>query len=253
MTTSEARLILVPGAWMGGWIWDPSVERLRDRGVDTETITLKGLEPDIPEARRAQVRLDDHVQQLVDHIRYKSSRPAVLVSHSYSGMVTSSAADRLGDQVIGQIHVGAFLARDGRSLLDDWGDSNEDRAQERAEIEAAGNIWHAPTRQMLEFESDLSPNDRGFLASKFTAHPGRTILDSARLSAPAQQQPSTYVALTTRGGFDEAWKQAPQVAKAATGWRRKHLISGHWPMTSSLDDTVDLLEAEFHHYAAVRS
>lgn len=252
MTTSEAKVILVPGAWMGSWIWDPSVERLRGRGIDAEAITLKGLEPGVSEASMAEVRLDDHVQQLVEHVSNDSSRLVVLVSHSYSGMVASSAADRLGDRVIGLIHVGAFVARDGRSLLDDWGDSNEERAQERADIEAAGNLWHAPTRQMLDFETDLSPNDRDFLSSKFTAHPGWTVLDPADLSAPAQQQPSTYVALTTRGGLNEAWNDAPEVAKAATGWRRKHLVSGHWPMVSSLDATVDLLEAEFHYYAAER-
>lgn len=253
MSASETKVILVPGAWMGGWIWEPSAERLRGRGIDAEAITLMGLEHGVPEASIAEVRLDDHVQQLVEHIRNESSRPVVLVSHSYSGLVTSAAADDLSDRVLGLIHVGAFVATDGRSLLEDCGGSNEDRAQERADIEAAGYLWPAPTRQMLDFETDLSPSDRDFLSSKFTAHPGRTILDPARLSAPAQVQPSTYVALTTSGGFDEAWNDAPGAAKAATGWRRKHLVSGHWPMVSSLDATVNLLEAEFHYYASERS
>lgn len=250
MTTSEARVILVPGAWMGGWIWEPSAEGLRGSGIDAEAITLEGLEPGVLEASIAEVGLDDHVQQLVEYVNDDSSRPVVLVSHSYSGMVAWCAADRLGDRVIGLICVGAFVARDGRSLLEDWSASNADRARERADIEAAGNLWHAPTRQMLDFETDLSPRDRDFLSSRFTAHPGRTILDPAELSAPAQEQPSTYVALTTRGGLDEAWNHAPEVAKAATGWRRKHLVSGHWPMVSSLDATVGLLEAEFRYSAA---
>jgi len=124
MTMSKTKAILVPGAWMGAWIWEPSAERLRGRGIDAEAITLKGLEPGFPKASMAEVRLDDHVQQLVEHVSNDSSRPVVLISHSYSGIVTSSAADRLGNRVIGLIHVGAFVARDGRSLLDDWGGSN---------------------------------------------------------------------------------------------------------------------------------
>ena len=133
--------------------------------------------------------LDDHVRHVVEQAEKDSSRPVVLISHSYSGMVTASAADRLGDQVIGLVHVAAFVATSGRSLLDDWGGSDEERAQERADIESAGNLWHAPTRQMLDFETDLSPSDRDFLASKFTPHPGRTILDHAELSASAEEQP----------------------------------------------------------------
>ena len=235
---------------MGGWIWEPPAERLRGRGIDADTITLRGLEHSVPAATIAEVSLNDHVQQLVEHVRRDNSRPVVIVSHSYSGIVAASAADRLGDQVLGLIHVGAFVARNGRSLLDDWGDSSEARKQERADIEAAGNLWSAPTRQMLDFETDLSPSDRDFLASRFTAHPGRTVLDPATLSAPAHEQPSTYVALTTNGGFDKAWNDAPTVAKTATGWRRKHLVSGHWPMVSTLDSTVDLLESEFRHYTS---
>ncbi|MDN4480014.1 alpha/beta hydrolase [Demequina muriae] len=250
MIASRAKVVLVPGAWMGGWVWEPAAEALRSRGLDAETITLKGLGPGESDADIAAVRLDDHVQQLVDHVHRGSSRPAVLVSHSYSGMVTASAADRLGEQVSGLIHLGAFVPRPGRSLLDDWGGSDDERAQERADIEAAGNLWHAPTREMLDYETDLSPRDRDRLASKFTAHPGRTVLDPAQLSEPAERQPSTYVALTPHGGFDEAWMGAPKIAKAAAGWRREHILSGHWPMVSALDATVDVLESEIRHYSA---
>lgn len=253
MNVPMAKAVLVPGAWMGGWVWEPVAERLRNRGIGAETITLRGLEPGGTEAEIAAVRLEDHVQQLVGHVRSHSPRPVVLISHSYSGMVTASAADRIGDQVIGLVHVGAFVPSSGRSLLDDWGDSAAARAQERADIEAAGGLWRAPARSMLDHETDMAPSDRDLLASKFTPHPGLSILDPAELSAPVHDQPSTYVALTLHGGLEEAWKAAPPVAKAAAGWRRKHIVSGHWPMVSAVDATVELLDAEVRHYHAERS
>ena len=233
---------------MGGWVWKPAAERLLSRGLDAEVITLHGLSPGESSADIAVVRLEDHIQQLVEHVRNESPRPVIFVSHSYSGMVTASAADRIGDQVLGLIHLGAFLPRTGRSLLDDWGGSDEERAQEQADITAAGNLWLAPTREMLGHEPDLAASDRDFLAAKFTPHPGRTVTDPAQLSAPVDVQPSTYVAVTASGGFDEAWSTAPPAAAAASRWRRKHLVSGHWPMVSDLDATVDLLEAEIRHY-----
>ncbi|WP_106850341.1 alpha/beta hydrolase [Blastococcus sp. Marseille-P5729] len=253
MNAPTAKAVLVPGAWMGGWIWEPAAERLRDRGIDAETITLRGLEPGETDADIAAIRLEDHVQQLIGHVRSHRPRPVVLISHSYSGMVTASAADRIGDQVIGLVHVGAFVPTSGRSLLDDWGDSADARAQERADIEAAGGLWRAPARPMLDHETDMAPSDRDSLASKFTPHPGLSILDPADLSAPVREQPSTYVALTLRGGLAEAWKAAPPVAKAAGRWRRRHIVSGHWPMVSAIDATVELLDAEVRHYDAERN
>lgn len=245
---SEAKVVLVPGAWMGGWVWKPAAEQLLSRGIDAEIITLHGLRRGESSADIAAVRLEDHIQQLVEHVQSQNARPVIFVSHSYSGMVTASAADRIEAQVLGLIHLGAFLPKSGRSLLDDWGGSDKQRAQERADIEAADGLWLPPTREMLDYEPDLTADDRDFLAAHFTAHPGRTITDHAQLSAPVAVQPSTFVAFTPAGTFEDAWNNAPPVAAAASRWRRKHLVSGHWPMVSNLDATVNLLEAEIRHY-----
>lgn len=37
--------VLVPGAWMGGWVWQPVAELLREHGHRVLTPTLAGLEP----------------------------------------------------------------------------------------------------------------------------------------------------------------------------------------------------------------
>ncbi|GAA3958070.1 hypothetical protein GCM10022231_16790 [Gordonia caeni] len=234
---------------MGAWIWEPTVERLIDRGMDADTITLRGLRAGDSPADVASVRLDDHVEQLIEHVENQGPRPVVLVSHSYSGMVTASVADRLADRQLGLVHIGAFLPTSGRSLLDDWGDSEHDRTQERDDIDAAGGLWAAPTRAMLDHQTDLSPADRDYLAAKLTAHPGRTVTDPAQLSGPVETQTATYVALTRDGGHDEAWRDAPPIARSASGWRRRHLVAGHWPMLSAVDATVDLLEAEIGVHA----
>ncbi len=174
----------------------------------------------------------------------------VLVSHSYSAMPAALAAARLDGHVQGLIHFGGFLPVDGRSLLDDWGGSGEDREQEGADITAAGNLWLPPERPMLDVEPDLAPADRDFLAKRFTPHPGHTITDSALLSAPVGAQPSTYVTLSSIDAEEEAWKHAPGVAKDALNWRRKHLRSGHWPMISVPEATTNLLAEEIGFYSA---
>ena len=128
------------------------------------------------------------------------------------------------------------------ALLDNWGSSDDERAQEKADIEAAGNLWLAPTREMLDYVDDLTDADRDYLASKFTTHPGRTVLDAADLSSPVEEQPATYVALSL--------KDAPAVAKSATTWQRRSLASGHWPMVSAFDETAALIEEEIRRYGS---
>ena len=77
---------------MGGWIWEPTVQWLRARDIDAETMTLRGLEPGQLDADIARVSLEDHVQQLVDVIYQTRADKVILVSHSYSGVVVAAAA-----------------------------------------------------------------------------------------------------------------------------------------------------------------
>lgn len=246
MTSPPVNAILLPGAWMGAWIWEPTVERLQARGVAAETLTLPGLETGLADAAIAAVRLDDHVRHVSERVSALAA-PVVLVSHSYSGMVAALVADRLSDRVAGAIHIAGYLPLDGRSLLDGWGSSEDEREHERDEIAHAGNLWLAPERPMLDFETDLTDRDRDFLAARFTPHPDSTVTDAARLASPVSAQPSTYVALSTRGD-QEAWREAPAAARAAEKWRKRALPSGHWPMLSLPDQTADLLATEIEHH-----
>jgi pimeloyl-ACP methyl ester carboxylesterase len=248
MSELHTRTILVPGAWMGAWIWEATASSLINRGFEAEVVTLEGLAAGELRSDIAQLRLEDHVRQLLKRLT-EIDEPVVLVSHSYSSMVTAQAADRLRNAVAGLVHFGGFLPSDGRSLLDDWGSSPGQREQEEVDISNAGNLWMPPEREMLEHEADLQEADQDFLADRFTPHPGHTITDPARMSFPVAAQPSTYVALSLEGA-EQAWRNAPTAARDAASWRRRHISSGHWPMLSQPAQVVDLLVEEIDYYAA---
>ena len=44
MAIISPTFVLVPGAWQGGWAWQPVARRLREAGYAAVTITLPGLE-----------------------------------------------------------------------------------------------------------------------------------------------------------------------------------------------------------------
>jgi len=88
-----ATFVLVPGAWLGGWVWEPTARRLRLRGHDVHPVTLTGL------GERArlggpEVDLDTHVADVVNLVRDEGLDDVVLLGHSYAGIVVTGAADR---------------------------------------------------------------------------------------------------------------------------------------------------------------
>ena len=120
MTTKPLPILLIPGAWMGAWIWDDTVERLAEAGCAARSPTLTGLDPQASRSDISQVRLANHVAD-VERALCAIDEPVMVVGHSYSGLLAGIVADRLPDFAVHTTVVCGFFPRDGRSLLDDWG------------------------------------------------------------------------------------------------------------------------------------
>lgn len=228
-------VLLIPGAWMGAWIWDPTVSRLRSRGIDADSLTLAGLESGASASRIAEIRLADHVEQVTDHLVCRVGRPAVLVGHSYSGMVAAQVADCGGDRIVTSIHFDSFLPAHGRSLIDDWGPDDAARAQERTDILDAHYQWAPPPAAALSGERGLSPENRRYLAERLTPHPGHTVLDPATMQQPVGTQRGTYIA-SSSGNVPGAL-----TALHTQTWHVRVVESGHWPMLERPDDVASLI------------
>ncbi|MBR7744000.1 alpha/beta hydrolase [Phycicoccus sp. BSK3Z-2] len=226
MTPTDHRpvVVLVPGAWMGAWIWEDTVERLHADGHAAETLTLRGLGRSDDDDTRASTTLEDHVLDVVAVVERLRPASVVLVGHSYSGAVVGQVADRMPDAVAHTVHVGSFLPRAGRSLLDDWGDDEEARGQEKRQVRDDGDLWAAPPAEALEMETDLDPSQRQWLLDGFVPHPGRTVLDPAVMVRPVTSRPATFVA-------DAADDLPPELAAGPPeGWTLEVVGGGHWPM-----------------------
>jgi pimeloyl-ACP methyl ester carboxylesterase len=232
---------------MGGWIWESTLAALRHRGLEAHTITFAGLAVGTTRAQASSVTLQDHLDQHVRWIRETAGGPVVLVSHSYSALLAEAVAQRLNASVVGVIHLGGFVPDPGRSLLDEWGGSEADRAHELADIQEAGNLWMPPSAQMLSAERRLSEDQRVWLAGRFMPHPGSTITTPVPSATGTASVPTTYVTLSPTDDEEQAWRDAPTAAQSSL-WNRRHLNSGHWPMLSAPVDTVELISQEVDRF-----
>jgi pimeloyl-ACP methyl ester carboxylesterase len=100
--TTKGEAVLVHGAWHGAWCWDGVVAELGERGVGVTAVELPlaGLAADVATARPA----------------IEAAGPgAVVVGHSYGGLVISEAA--VGLPVRRLVYLAAFLTEPGEDTL----------------------------------------------------------------------------------------------------------------------------------------
>lgn len=111
-----SNIVLVHGAFHGGWCWRAVADRLAGAGHRVFAPTLTGVGERGHLAGPA-VDLETHIQDLVNVIEWEELRDVVLVCHSYGGMPATGAADRLADRLAGLVYLDAFTPDDGDSAL----------------------------------------------------------------------------------------------------------------------------------------
>lgn len=110
MQAGSLQVVLVHGAWHGGWSWGEVPSLLEARGFDVTVIDrLPSSRPGVPQGLAADA---DALREVVA----TATKPVVLVAHSYGGMVISELA---GDpRIAAAVYVAAFLPGNGGKVFD---------------------------------------------------------------------------------------------------------------------------------------
>lgn len=213
--------VLVPGAWLGAWVWSTVATGLRERGHQVHAVTLPGL---AERSSSKDVGLADHVADVREQM--SGLREVVLVGHSYAGIVTGQVAALEPEIVRQAVFVDANLPIDGRSMTDTW--SERGRELTRAQVEANDGWWPVPEPEDFDGH-DLTPDQLNWLIAHATPHPGRTLFEPAHLARPLESLDATYV-------------ECVQPPLLPAGWALKSIDTGHWPMVSRPKELSDLLD-----------
>jgi pimeloyl-ACP methyl ester carboxylesterase len=209
--------VLLPGAWMGAWIWDDLAAELRSLGHDVHALTLSGLGDDGSLAP-ADVTLETHVQEVIAFIENHQLSDVILVGHSYSGVVAGQVADRIPGSIARIAFVEGILPIDGRNMLESGGNDVE---VEKKLIRENDGLWPHPTAEELSQAKHLSEKQRRHLLANFVDHPGKTVTDPATVRHSSLDLPCLFVG-----------SAVPDVAETSAfkRLRHEHLDGGHWPM-----------------------
>jgi pimeloyl-ACP methyl ester carboxylesterase len=107
-------IILVHGAFSNAMSWGYVAGRLKAAGHEVIAIDLPGR-PGNP-MPADQVSLDLYRDAVVAALN-AAGRPAILVGHSFAGIVIAAAAEQVPEKVKTLVFVAAYLPQDGDSLL----------------------------------------------------------------------------------------------------------------------------------------
>jgi pimeloyl-ACP methyl ester carboxylesterase len=251
--SEAAPIVLVPGACLGGWVWRDVAFSLRASGHEVYPVTLTGLGERVHLAHPG-VELETHVADVVNLLDFEGLEGAVLVGHSYAGVVVTAVADRRPERLSAVVYLDTGPLQDGTAIIDVQ--SPQQRQNQRAAVEREGEGWRWPVPDHAVLASGLYGSASGLeerhfrlLEERATAHPYATFTSPLRLTGRSPARIRRVAILCSAGGLDLATVRDliaqgdPRVAVfAGPEWELHELPTGHWPMLSLPGPLADLLQ-----------
>lgn len=226
-------VVLLHGAWHGGWCWSRVATPLREDGHAVFCPTFTGVS-DRAHLLSPSVGLGTHVEDVVRLIDFEGLDDVVLVGHSYAGLVVSGVAQRRPERLRLRVHLDAFVPRDGEAGIDLL--PEEVAHHYREAVAGPGFGWLIPPRS-LEVLGVTASRDLDWLTPRLTPQPWLTYSEPARLGVDEDGVPGAYIECTD-------WMRVfrPQAERARTrGWPVHELPTGHESMVTAPDDLAKLL------------
>lgn len=213
-------IVLIHGAWHGGWGWKRLVPLLRRAGHEVFTPTLTGL-GERAHLAGPQVDLQTHIRDVTGVLDAEELENVMLLGHSYGGMVITGAADRAPQRIARLVYLDAFVPEDGKSLMDYVVPERGERFRE--EGERTGTV--SPPPPSLWGVSD--PKDAAWGTRRDRPHPYASMRQPLRLAnaAALARIPKAFIYCSSpaTGSFDQfaaRYRDDPQ-------WRYFELATGH--------------------------
>lgn len=112
-----ANFVLVHGGGHGGWCYQLVARRLQANGHVVYAPSLPGMGEHTHQLHPG-IDLDSHIDDVVNLLFSEDLHDAILVGHSYGGMVITGVAGRIPDKIAHLVFLDAAIPVDGEALED---------------------------------------------------------------------------------------------------------------------------------------
>lgn len=225
---APATIVLVHGAWHGGWCWTRVSPLLRAAGHTVFTPTLTGL-GERSHLLTRDVDLDTHITDIVQVLEFEDLENVTLVGHSYGGMVITGVADRASDRISQLVYLDAMLPDNGKAITD---------YSQRKYAPITEDSWHDPAGEPQEY-GVTNEHDVAWVRKRLTDMPRKCMTQPLQLAGDKSRQiKGAYILCSTRPFAREAAQRAKQ-----RGYRYREMLSaGHDVMVTQPRELTKILD-----------
>jgi pimeloyl-ACP methyl ester carboxylesterase len=225
-----ADIVLIHGAYQGGWIWQRVVSRLTAGGHRVFAPSLDGC-GERRHALRPGISTETHGAEIAELLMFEDLHDVVLVGTSSGGMVVCNAAERASERV------GRLVLADALALLD--GESIGDIVNRTSRVTT--DLASGPSREDASGRMFASLDDatRAWALDRYTPHPVAAMNDPVKLPNFWQQKWKASVIWCRQAANPGEAHQRRAADRLGATWHE--LDTGHYPMLSAADDLARLI------------
>jgi pimeloyl-ACP methyl ester carboxylesterase len=235
MASKRATIVIVHGAWVGGWRWRTVADMLRDRGHRVFTPTLTGL-GERAHLTSPAVNLSLHARDVANVIEYERLENILLVGHSYGGMPISVAAELVPEGIIQSImYLDAFLPADGESLNDLV------PGEPHLPPDPEDYLVPPPRANLVGFNTHMDAEARAAYEDRRTPQSVHCFSEKAHLTGARERiAQKTYVLAT--GYKNDTFTPVAEKLRERQGWRVEEMPYTHDLQHVAVTETADMIE-----------
>ena len=223
-------IVLIHGAYQGGWIWQPVASRLRAAGHRVYAPSLDGC-AERSHAVRPGITNATHGTEIAALLHYEDLHDAVLVGTSTGGMVMSAAAE------LARERIGRLVFADALALLDGECVADHVKRPSATYTELTTGVARADAEGRLF--ADLDPATRAWAVERTGMHPIAAMEGKVELKSFWQLPWQATVVWCRRSANPAVAHQKRVAERLNAGWHE--IDTGHYPMLSTPDELARLI------------
>ncbi|MCL4451145.1 MAG: alpha/beta hydrolase [Candidatus Thermoplasmatota archaeon] len=219
--------VLIPGAWLGGWVWRDVEPLLSKRGHRVFPITLTGMGERVHLAS-PNVGMETAVRDVLNVIEYNELSEIVLVGHSFAGKVAAAVVDKIPEKIKRVVYLDSFFPA---NTTDPQG--SFDVESEFGPLPNGSFTIQFSETILRNIGKDVVGENKKWMLEKCTPWPIKLATDPIKLMRPPNVVGTAYIFCTLSGDpVDEIIKG--KWGKLEGPYRT--METAHYPMVTRPDE-----------------